>query len=439
MSSPRTPLLAALTLLALPLIGCITDDPSGAAVLDDPSGRDPYRLLTGLPPDAGPAKVGLEGTASFGAPQAQFTQVPYIAEAYDRLGNYHVSTRSFTAPRDESYAVCASLAATSYAKDFELDLFVDGVRERAFAVARNGVANGCRTIALRTGNVLDVRVYQPFVGSLAFGGNASWDWMTIRSVTQYVAVNDLARFDAPSGQFSTIAYNTEASDPLNVFDPLMARLTLPAGDFQLCMSAASFVPEFEVDLFPHLQRSKAFAISSHGAATGCVPLSLTQDEYLDLRAYQGNGTPMVFSPNTLWNWLTLDRIHARRVSLNDIRAFTLPSDTQGVYTTVPFDGEAFDTQGEYDPTTGRFTAAEKGDYEFCASLTSFTGTFDVTLFVDGKKEKSFAMSKLGAAQGCRLVRLDPGHFVEVRAHQTTGAPIAFNPNALWNWMTVNRR
>lgn len=426
------------TVLSLSLVACVGDgaDPESERASADGgvSVRKSHHMVSNPGVDAGHAQVSLDENDPFTAAYGQFTVVPYFAELYDRLDNYNLWTKKFIAHQSTSYAVCASLA--SFAQDFELDIFINDVRERAFAVARNGVAQGCRTVYLTDGQRLDVRVYQSAVPSMTFARNLYWNWMTVYTAQPVVAVVDSAAFQEPSdGQFTQVPYNVVQYNGWGAYDPATSRFISPGGGYQVCAALASFVPDFELDTYLDGVRSKALAVSSYGAATGCRNVRIAQGSVLDLRAYQGSVASMAFSPNSYWNWLTVDYLPSR-VSLSEIRPFTLPSDTGRGFTTVPYDHEVYDDYNEFDPATGQFTASENGDFEFCASLASFTGTFELDLFINGYRENAFAMSKHGAATGCRVLRMKKGDYARIRAHQETGTPINFNQTGYWNWLTI---
>ena len=59
------------------------------------------------------------------------------------------------------------------------------------------------------------------------------------------------------------------------------------------------------------------------------------------------------------------------------------------------------------------------------------------LYVNGAREKRLAMSNYGIGTGCRTVRLTKaGDSLEIRANQSSGAPLSFDTNQFWNWMTI---
>ena len=123
---------------------------------------------------AASTKVSVNGITPFAIPAQTFVKVPYLTEAVDDTNEFNVGTSVFTAAQTGDYQICASLSTAGSA---ELDLFVNNVRERAFA-AITGVGTGCRITRLTAGQTADVRVFAgPAVGTIS--SDANWDWLTI--------------------------------------------------------------------------------------------------------------------------------------------------------------------------------------------------------------------------------------------------------------------
>ena len=109
------------------------------------------------------------------------------------------------------------------------------------------------------------------------------------------------------------------------------------------------------------------------------------------------------------------------------------------WTPVVFEDEEADTRGEYSSATGRFTALEKGWYQFNWSILSASVLWAAT----GKLESSLMRENLGAASnnwagirwiahaavttyastlGSACIPLVAGQHVEIKVHQNRGAP-----------------
>jgi hypothetical protein len=120
------------------------------------------------------------------------------------------------------------------------------------------------------------------------------------------------------------------------------------------------------------------------------------------------------------------------IDLSDIAAFTAQPNQ---WTVVRYINATGKNAASYSGYTYQFTPWNGYlKYQVCASLASFTDAFELDIFVGGVRERALANSKYGAAQGCRTITTDKP--VDVRVRQTTSASMAFNQNAIWNWMTV---
>jgi hypothetical protein len=389
----------------------------------------------GLGGTFGSAAVSLDDISGFQAASGSFTKVPYTTKLYDPKNAYDLASHSFTAPIRWDYQVCASLA--SFGADFEIDVFVNDRRAYALAASVGGVAQACRPVTVWTGDLIDVRVYQGTGAAMSFSSNTYWNWLTIYMTDQKLSVDGNNAFQVLSGSFTPVPYANEIYDGDRVFDPSTHRLTntnVGIYETHLCASVASFAQDFELDLFVGGARERAFAIGRHGAGSGCRTVRIPPGSTLDVRVYQGSGSPMSVPSNVLWSWLTTENRTAY-VSLGDVAGFVVPDRT---FTTVPYSNVLYDIGSEYDPQTGRFKPQSAGDYEFCASLASFVQGFELDLFINGNRENAFAMSNYGAGIGCRTIRLRGGDAVDVRVWQQTGKAMSFAPNTLWNWLTISR-
>jgi hypothetical protein len=394
-------------------------------------------------PDAATVAVSVDENAVFEAPSGTFTSTTYYGEIYDNANNYDIFTRKFTLNYNGAYTgyflFCAS--QVSFTTDFEMDLFVNDARERAFTVSTGGVGQGCRTIRLKNKDNVAVKVYQGSGASVTFPWNLYWNWLTVDEVRGIAAANDVTSFYAPSGAFTKVLYG--ASVPYggssaygaSYFDATNNQfVATQAMDANFCAALASFDVDFEMELWKNGARERSFALAKHGAANGCRPLRLAANDRVDVRLYHAADHTQTIWANPYWNWLTVDAVPLR-VSLGDVAAFTVPS---GWFTTVPYNTVLVDDNSEYDASTGKFTAAEKGNYRFCASLASFNQDFEMDLIINGIRENAFGAGHYGVAQGCRTLRMQQGDWVQIRVYQSSGSPMVVDPNWYWNWLTVQR-
>jgi hypothetical protein len=404
----------------------------------------------GSAPSTGVTAVSLGDVSVFAAVASTFTKVPYVSELFDDRNEFDTTNSRFTAIDAGDYQVCASLlSAPDVTHPFELDLYVNGARERALAgIGGKGFEQGCRVVRLAAGNYLEVWVYVEFAGpAVTFPSNPYWNWLTITKVSSTVAVRDISAFSAASTTFTKVPYVSEAYDDQNQFDTVNSRFTAAAaGDYQVCASLTSS-PDlshfFELDLYVNGVRENAFAgevAGGNGFEHGCRVVRLLAGNFVEVWVYQNSGAAMAFAPNTNWNWMTVAKV-APTVSLDDTTG-TLPVPT-GTFTKVLYGSKLFDDQNQFDTATSRFTAADSGDYQICAALTSYPTApslgFELDLYINGAR--STALSGVGAGgyqHGCRVVRLVAGNYVEVWVYQSSGATVSFSQNNVGNWLTATK-
>src|SRR5438045_510369 len=94
--------------------------------------------------DAAPAKTAIsaDGISAVSIPPTTFTKIPYDHVVYDDRGELDTGNARFTAKQAGDYQICASVSFDSLVAG-EIDLFVDGTRERALGHGTGG-ARGCR-------------------------------------------------------------------------------------------------------------------------------------------------------------------------------------------------------------------------------------------------------------------------------------------------------
>ena len=99
-------------------------------------------------------------------------------------------------------------------------------------------------------------------------------------------------------------------------------------------------------------------------ATGCRPIRLATGDYIDIRLYQRSGTNSSVVDNTIWQWMTINRVTSKVGA-----AFTVTFDApNATFTKVPYSTESYDELGIFDPTTNRITATAASDLQICASM-----------------------------------------------------------------------
>jgi hypothetical protein len=252
----------------------------------------------------GTLSSSVDNIEAFTAQPGVFAKVPYNTELFDSPRNeFDPASSRFVPSYQGDYRFCASAAAT---QPFELDLFVNGARERAFAVEKRGVGTGCRTIRLAAGDYVEVKTYA-FQGA-QFVANKARNWLTIdQPQTLFSSLGSTLPFVAASGQFQTVPYTNSLLSQDPYYNPATGKFTAPANTkYQFCASLANFTQDFELDLFINGIRENAFVLSSYGAAIGCRTIRLNAGDTVEVKVYQASGSPMSVSPNGIWNWLTVE-------------------------------------------------------------------------------------------------------------------------------------
>jgi hypothetical protein len=383
-----------------------------------------------LPPVTRTA-IAADAVTTFAALDQTFTHVPFASVAYDDAHGLAPDTSHFVAPHDGDYELCASLAGPTI--DFELDVFVNGTRDQAFAHG-TFVASGCRIAHLATGDVAEVMVWQNSGSSQSFGGNPFADWLTIAEHPAGIEVRGFASLQAPQATFVRVPYVNKLRDPDDEYDPVAAQFTpKQAGDYEVCASLGpGGTLDFELDLFKNNIRERGF-VQGRAGGTGCRVIRLAATDHLDVRAYQDTLGSATIPSDPSWTWLSIARAPSQ-ISVGDTASFTLPSQT---FMTVPYASMLYG-DARFDPSTHIFSADHGGDYEVCASMVNIGGQpFELDAFRNSQRYKTLGVAQEAeVARGCRVVRLAANDTLDVRAFQQTGAALAVPPNVFWNWLTV---
>jgi hypothetical protein len=376
-------------------------------------------------------------------PNTTFTRIPYTNVLYDDATEYDATMHTFSPKANGHYEICASLAswATVLTLPFELDVFINGNRERAIAGGA-GAAQGCRTVRLTAGQVVDVEAYQASGSTVNIAPDNYWDWLTIQLVTSHVSLGDSAPFVAPSGTFTKVPYSMVLYDDSKEWTTTNDFVAASSGDYEVCASLTSIPASatlgFELDVFIDGARDVAFAGGGSAFQGGCHTVRINAGQKLDVELYQGSGSSVSFASNVYWNWLTVSKVNAH-ASVNNIGAFMAAGNT---FTDVPYANTQFDNLSEFNPGTHTFTASQAGDYAFCSSLTSYPASvtlgFELDLYIDGNRERAFAGGGSGFQQGCRTVRLGAGQAVKVSMYQG-GSTVSVTPDTYWDWWTIEKR
>jgi hypothetical protein len=361
-----------------------------------------------------------------------FARVPFASVTYDDEHEFELDTARFTATRRGDYQVCVSLMGEQNVT-FELDLFVNGLREKAFALG-TFAASGCRTVRLSPQDFVEVWIYQASGSPRLFGNNPFEDWLTIQEESAQVAVTERPAFSAPSSVFTKIPYSMEGYDDRNEFDPTTSQFTAAqSGDYQVCASL-SVGPglSFELDLFKNNVRERALAFGT-AAATGCRVIHLAGGDQVTVQMLQVPMTTATIQPDAPWDWLTVRQVVAD-TSIGDTTAFSIPTSK---FVTIPYASELYDDHDNFNPATHRYTVGINSDYEICASLyvSNSTDFIELNLVRSGVRDKAISLRAI-ASNGCRVTRALVGDTIEIQAHSLSATDTSVDSNISWNWLTV---
>jgi hypothetical protein len=150
----------------------------------DATGKDLDGRVTDLEQKT---RISVQGYTGGGTiPSLTFTKIPYKTVEYDDLGEFDPATSTFTPKYAGDYQVC-SAAFVSFGnvtnRAFEVDLFVDGVRDNPSYAAPGAtggtatVGTGCDVVRLAAGAKLDVRVYQSSGSPATLMADGFWDYL----------------------------------------------------------------------------------------------------------------------------------------------------------------------------------------------------------------------------------------------------------------------
>ncbi len=127
----------------------------------------------------------IDFSAVFVASQHTFVRVRYGgAELYDLQNEFDTTTGVFTAKSAGRYHVCASVIRPAGVAVYEIDVFINGVRNRGIASGGGSAPaiSGCRTVQLEVGTTLEIQVYHDAAATQTFNQDTFWNWLTIDRV-----------------------------------------------------------------------------------------------------------------------------------------------------------------------------------------------------------------------------------------------------------------
>lgn len=383
------------------------------------------------PLPATPTAVSVTGISTFAVAAGTFTKVPYATELYDDADEYDTTTNRFTPKAAGDYLVCASITGPN---QFEIDLFVNEQRHGGFGFSSTSIVEGCRAVHLAVGDYVDVRVYST---TMTYTTNADYDYLTIYPVTLATYVKTSAAFSVNPSTFTTVPYDMELVDTLGAWDTTTKQFTAPsAGDYMFCGSIHQSGPSTnaEMDLYVDGARTRSFTYN-YEATTGCRTLRLAANAVVNVQMYQFTGAAISVPQDLDWNWLQILQVPTT-FSVESMSQLVLPNVTNVL---VPYTGEAFDEQAQFDVGTHQFTAASAGDYLFCGSINFQTTTAPghLMLYKNGTKLRGLGHGP-AAITGCNVLRLATGDQISVDAYQASGSQLTLNADTFWFWLQASK-
>lgn len=252
------------------------------------------------------ATAMIENTANMSVASATFTTIPFANEIFDDASQFDPATSKFTAKAAGDYLMCAAKDISPNVRG-EADVFVNGTRERGFALGPAAIT-GCHSVRLAAGDAVDIELYQQSVATASMTADVSWDWMTVVPQTASVAEIGITGFSAPAQVFTKVPYSTEAFDANGEFDVGTNTFTAAtAGDYLVCASLASFTTTDgdELDIYKNGVREKGLHFGQ-AAITGCRVLRLAHNDQIQIEYYRPGA--VTFSSDANWDYLTVSKL-----------------------------------------------------------------------------------------------------------------------------------
>jgi len=144
----------------------------------------------------------------------------------------------------------------------------------------------------------------------------------------------------------------------------------------------------------------------------------------------------------------VDTVHSSRVRATRGTTQTIPNDT---LTTIIYDTEEYDGLGEYNPTTGKFTAKNSGWYSVkVASLFSLEvwtagQRLDISLYKNGAIYSNLGYHPIEATvtayekvEGSDDIYLAAGDYIDIRILHDRGADTNIYASSVFNFFAVHR-
>jgi hypothetical protein len=256
------------------------------------------------------------------------------------------------------------------------------------------------------------------------------------TVVTAIDASNIAAFTATTNAYTkvpyeSVSYDDETELANGTFTPKIA------GDYFICASlrvpAATFIT---LDIYKNAARDTSIA-NGIGTASGCTIMRLAAGDAVDVRLFQNQGSNLAVTADANWQWLTISRVSSTAYTTSTT---TLPLNNT-TYTKAPFTNEIYDDTGQFSGAMNRFTPAQAGDYEVCASYYYDFGAYipgQMDAYVNGARDSSLSFGR-GALGGCRTLRLALGDYLEVFLYQSSGTNQTIASALHWDWVVIARQ
>ncbi len=146
-------------------------------------------------------------------------------------------------------------------------------------------------------------------------------------------------------------------------------------------------------------------------------------------------------------------VYNRDTHLSRARATSAAAQSMAnvVFTKVIFNTEVFDNLGEYDDSTGAFTATYAGYYQVNAAVLSANVAWaaveiwQIALFKNGTEYSNGYFNQIAAAVTSQrhsilsdIIYLTAGQSIDIRVYHNQGASVNTHTSADYNYFSVHR-
>jgi hypothetical protein len=252
--------------------------------------------------------VAAAPSAAFSSPSGQFVQIPYDTASVNDGSLFSTTTHQLQASAAGDYQICAAINLGMVGLEGEIDLFVNGIREKALS---NGVPlmSGCRSVRAAANDLIDVRVFQNTMNTTIPHDVSNADWLDIQKQPIAVSVGAISAFTTMSHVYAQVPYSTVVFDDSSQFNTTTHTFAAAtAGDYQVCASLlvpASTMDGDEIDIYKNGTREKGLSFG-HFGLSGCRVMRLAAGDQVQVWAYTlGNKS---FANDANWDWFEVSKL-----------------------------------------------------------------------------------------------------------------------------------